>query len=134
MGIIKGKIRHEPEGPELLIAKSSAMGLANIFDQRHLACLELGQDMSIERIVSEDMCEKYGFGARRDFLDDLPSIHPEGAWVDVDKYRSEAALEDRRDVGHPGERRHDDLTETKSFFEAGIVNRFADDPEFTNTL
>ena len=80
------------------------MRLASVFDQRHLAILELRYQVRVQRVISKDMRKKYRFRSWRDFIEDLMSIHPEGPWVDIDEDGLEAALNYGCNVGHPGKR------------------------------
>lgn len=119
MRVIKGKVRHKSEGPEFLFPVSCAVGLADIFDQWHMLRLKSRQEIGVQGSVPENMRQEDRFRSRRDFLQHLTRVHAESPGVDVDEYRCKATLNDRRDIGHPGESRHDDFARAVSFFQGG---------------
>ena len=91
------------------------MRLASIFDQGHLASLEFRYQVRVQRIISKDMRKEDRFRSWRDFIEHLKRVHPEGPWIDIDEDGLEAALNYRRNVGHPGERGNNHFAQTLNF-------------------
>src|SRR5436853_5189063 len=91
------------------------MRLANIFDQWHLVGLEFRYQVRIQRVISKDMRKEYCLRSRRDSIEHLMNVHPEGPRVDINEDGREAALNYGRNVGHPGERGNNHVAQTINF-------------------
>ena len=109
VGVVEGKVRNQAEGAELPAFERGAMRLADVLDEGHAGLLQALQQAIVERVVAEDMREEDGARLPRDLLQHCVDIHAEGALVDVDEHRIEAALQHRGNIGNPGQGRHDHL-------------------------
>jgi len=83
--------------------------LADVLDQRDAPPVELGEQLVGQAVETLHMGQEHGARARRDLGQDLLRRHRQRAAVDVGEHRREAVLHHRRDVRHPGQRRHDHL-------------------------
>src|SRR6476660_4271776 len=65
------------------------------------------------------MCTKDSLRLRCDLLENLRVVPSECPWVDIDKNRTEATMNNRSNIGYPCQCRNDDFTRPKEFLQSG---------------
>src|SRR5678815_2762970 len=110
--IVEGEIGHESKRAEFLSIKSRSVRLANILDKGNSARLQFVYQILTEGVVPQHVRQKDRFSLGCYLVNDLRVIHSQGAPINIDKNRFEAALNNGSDIRYPGQRRNDDLPQT----------------------
>ena len=107
--VIEAEVRHPAEAAEALAVVGRAVRLAHVLDQRDAALLRPASSSSVEAVEALHVGQEDGARLVGHLGEDLLRVHRQRARIDVGEDRREAVLQHRRDVGNPGQRRHDHL-------------------------
>ena len=110
VGVIEGKVGNPAEGAQFLSVVGRPVGFADILDQGDAAPTQFCQQLIGQSVETLDMRKEDRPRPVADFRENLRRVHGQSSRIDINEYRLEAVLQDRGNVGYPGQWRHDDLT------------------------
>ena len=84
-----------------------AVGLADVLDQRDIACFQRLHQFIRQPVKALHVRDENGAGFVVQLGDDLLVIHRQRVAVDIDEHGRKAVLQDGSDIGDPCQRRHD---------------------------
>ena len=87
----------------------SPVRFTHVLDQGNMSPLQLVQQPVLQSVEALDMGEEYRARPFRNRRKNLVGIHGQCPWIDIDEDRRKSILYYRCYIGHPGQRRNDDL-------------------------